>query len=166
MKPRVYIETTIPSYLTARPSNDLLQAAHQELTRKWWNTQRGEFEAVIAQIVIKECSAGDPTAAADRLAAISSLPLLPTTEEAGQLANALIAGVPFPPRAASDALHIANAAVHAVPYLLTWNCTHLHNAVLRKRVEAICRAGGYNAPIICTPEELFVRGAIDDDASH
>ncbi len=158
MKPRVYIETTVPSYLTARPSRDLVRAAHQQITREWWDQHRTGFELVVSQLVLDECGAGDPNAATARLAAIAGLPLLAATEGAGELARELVVSVPLPSRAAADALHLATAAVHGVEYLLTWNCTHLANAVLRGRVEAVCRGRGYRAPVVCTPEELTQEG--------
>jgi hypothetical protein len=101
-----------------------------------------------------ECQAGDPTAAADRLAALAGLPLLDQTGEVVALAEALVRDVPLPPRVGGDAVHIATAAVHGMQYLLTWNCTHIANAALRPRIEAVCRAAGYEPPLICTPEEL------------
>ena len=97
MKPRVYIETTVPSYLTAWPSRDLIRVAYQQLTREWWDRHRAGFDLVVSQLVLDECAAGDPGAAAARLAAIADLPLLAATEEAGKLARELIAGVPLPP---------------------------------------------------------------------
>lgn len=102
----------------------------------------------------EECQAGDPRAAADRLAALSGVPLLEQTPEAAILAEALTAGVPLPERAAADALHIAIATVHGLDYLLTWNCTHIANVTLRPRIEAVCRTLGYEPPLIRTPEEL------------
>ncbi len=153
MKPRVYVETTVPSYLTAWPSRDLVRAAHQQVTREWW-AGRAKFELYSSRLVVRECQAGDARAAADRLAALASVPLLEQTQEAAALAEDLLAGVPLPERAASDAVHIAIAAVHGVDFLLTWNCTHIANATLRPRIEAVCRAAGYEPPIICTPEEL------------
>ena len=119
MKPRVYIETTIPSYLTARPSRDLVRAAHQQATRDWWERSRGRFEAVISQLVLDECSAGDPAASTARLEAIADLPLLAATEATIALARALIDGVPLPARARADAAHLATAAVNGIEYLLT-----------------------------------------------
>jgi predicted nucleic acid-binding protein len=153
MKPRVYVETTILSYLTAWPSRDLLRAAHQQLTREWWD-RRGAFDLFISPLVLVECQAGDPTAAADRLATLAGLPLLDQTAEVAALADALVRAVPIPQRAAADALHIATAAVHGMEYLLTWNCTHIANATLRPRIEAACRAAGCEPPLICTPQEL------------
>ncbi len=141
MNPRVYIETTIPSYLTAWPSRDLIRAAHQQTTREWWH-RRAVFEVVASALVVEECGAGDPDAAAARLAVLAGLPLLAVTDAAVGLARELAAGIPLPPRAGVDALHIATAAVHGVDYLLTWNCTHMANAALRGRVEGCAGVGG------------------------
>jgi len=155
MKPRVYLETTIPSYLTAWPSRDLVRAAHQQITRDWWDRRRAEFELYISQVVLRECQAGDATAAAERLKILQDLPLLEQTEEATRLAQALVDRVPLPERAAVDALHVAIATVHGVDYLLTWNCTHIANATLRDPIESVCRENGYEPPAICTPDELL-----------
>ena len=155
MKPRVYLETTIPSYLRAWPSRDLVRAAHQQITREWWHQRRTQFEVFISQVVLRECQAGDPTAAADRLEVLQELSLLEQTDEATKLAQGLVEQVPLPDRAAVDALHIAIASVHGMDYLLTWNCTHIANATLRDPIESVCRAGGFEPPTICTPEELL-----------
>lgn len=153
MKPTVYIETTVPSYLTAWPSRDLVRAAHQQITREWW-AHRDAFDLYMSRLVVQECQAGDQQAAVDRLAALAGIPLLEQTPEAGELADALLRDVPLPQKAAADALHIATAAVHGMQYLLTWNCTHIANAALRPQIEAVCRAAGFEPPLICTPEEL------------
>ena len=157
MKPSVYVETTIPSYLTAWPSRDLVSAAHQQITREWW-ARRAGFELFLSQLVHDECRMGDPTAAADRLRAIHGIPLLEQNAEAVALGRDLLALVPLPLRAAIDALHVAIAVVHGVDYLLTWNCTHIANAFLRGRIESVCRGAGYDPPTICTPEELLEGG--------
>ncbi|WP_206107893.1 PIN domain-containing protein [Paludisphaera rhizosphaerae] len=115
-----------------------------------------------SRLVVQECQAGDPQAAADRLAALAGILLLEQTSEAAVLAEALVRGVPLPERAAADALHIAIAAVHGMDYLLTWNCTHIANVILRPRIEASCRESGFEAPLICTPEELPAGGPSDD----
>jgi len=157
MKPTVYLETTIASYLTAWPSRDLVTAAHQQLTGEWWQTRRDEFEMFVSRLVLQEASGGDPGAAARRLAVLNDLPILEVTEEAASLAQELVRKVPLPARAAVDALHIAIAVVHGIDYLLTWNCTHIANAALRTEIEAVSRAHGYASPVICTPEELLER---------
>ena len=74
-----------------------------------------------------------------------------------ELAEALISGGGLPARATVDAFHIATATAHGVDYLLTWNCKHIANATMRATIEEICRAEGFGAPVICTPEELPAR---------
>jgi hypothetical protein len=153
VKPRVYIETSILSYLTARPSRDLVQAAHQQLTIEWW-TRRDRFELVVSEAVLAEASRGDPAAAARRIAVAEGLPVLSATIEAQTVARRLLDAAAMPRKAAIDAAHVAIAAVHDVNFLLTWNCAHLANAVMRDHIEAVCRESGFRPPIICTPEQL------------
>lgn len=113
-----------------------------------------------AELLLEECAAGDPDAAAARLAAVADLPVLEQGPDAAALAEALVRDVPLPPNAVADATHIALAAVHGIDLLVTWNCRHIANPVLRPRVEAVCRAAGYEPPVICTPGELL--GGVDD----
>src|SRR5438309_791733 len=148
----VYIETTIVSYLTAWPSRDLIRAAHQQITREWWEQRRPEYDLYISQSVVEEASSGDPIAATERLEVLSGIPLLAVNQEVIQFARRLASNVSLPARAAVDSLHIACAAVHGMEYLLTWNCRHIANATLRTPIEHVCRESGYGAPIICTPE--------------
>ena len=155
MKPKVYLEITIASYLAARSSRDLMTAANQQMTHDWWEDHRGKFALDVSQFVIEEASAGDPEAAIRRLAVLGDLPQLDVTDAVQQLAHALLTHVPLLANAQVDALHIAVATVHGMDYLVTWNCTHIANATLRHRIEAICRAAGYEPPTICTPQELL-----------
>jgi hypothetical protein len=155
MKPRVYLETTIPSYLTAWLSRDLVMAGHQQTTREWWDKRRQDFELFVSTFVIDEAGIGDPDAARRRLELLVDLPLLDATENVYALAEKLMRRVPLPAKAATDSLHIAIAAVSGMEYLVTWNCTHIANAVLRPAIEAVCRDSGYEPPVICTPEELL-----------
>jgi predicted nucleic acid-binding protein len=155
MKPKVYVETTVISYLTARPSRDVVVAGHQQTTRDWWRTSRGRFELVASQLVLGEVSTGDPEAARERVEALKDLSLLEVTLEASILARQLVAGSAIPAKAAQDALHLGVAVTNGVAYLVTWNCRHLANAVLRTKVEEACRAAGYEPVVICTPEELL-----------
>jgi len=154
MPDRVYIETTIVSYLTARPSRDVVIAGHQQVTHEWWGTQRPSYELCISQLVLGEAGAGDPEAARERLDVLQSMILLETTSTALALAKELIRVGTLPQKAADDALHIAVAATNGIPYLLTWNCRHLANAAMRPMIEAVCTTQGFKSPIICTPEEL------------
>ena len=153
MKPKAYVETTIVSYLTALPSRDLVLAAHQQVTRDWWST-REVFELFVSQSVLDEASAGDAAAAALRIAALRDLVLLDLSADATLLAAELIRGGGVPEKAKIDALHIAVASVHGMDYLVSWNCTHIANATMRGRIEAICRRAGFDPPVICTPLEL------------
>ncbi len=161
MKPKVYLETTIASYLTAWRSRDLVMAGNQETTREWWENRRDAFEIFVSQTVIKESSLGDRDAAQRRLEFLKPFPRLDITEEVATLAAELVARVPLPPKAQADAVHIATAAVHRMNYLLTWNCTHIANATLRSQIEAVCRSLGYEPPIVCTPQEMLEQGEQD-----
>jgi hypothetical protein len=154
MKTRVYIETSVISYLNARPSRDLVVAAHQQISHEWWST-RHEWELSISALVISEARAGDADAARRRLELLHGLPTLRLTDDALELAQRLLAGAALPEMAKEDALHIAVAAVHGTDYLLTWNCKHIANASKRPLIESICETAGYRPPIICTPEELL-----------
>ncbi len=154
MRPSVYLETTIPSYLTARRSRDLLISARQIATQEWWVT-RTDFEMYTSQLVIDEASAGDRIAAMRRLEALQNLPLLDVTEQVDALAQQLITGVPMHGSANADAYHIAVAAVGGMEYLLTWNMTHIANAAFRKRIDQVCRSFQVEPPTICTPDELM-----------
>ena len=158
MKPRVYIETTIPSYLTARGTNDLFRTACQQVTRDWWDI-RDRFDLFESAAVARECRGGDPTAAAARIAAIRDLEVLTETAEANELARTLIDHLELPRRAEVDAFHIAISAVHRIDFLLTWNCTHIANAMFRLRIEESCIAFGCRPPIICPPPMLLAQEA-------
>ena len=155
MNPKVYLETTIPSYLTAWPSRDLVRAAHQQLTWEWWDSRRLEFDLYISPIVLRECAAGDSIAAQERLKVIPDLPLLDLSDEATVLAEQIVDGVPLPPKASFDALHIAIAAASGMDYLLTWNCRHIANAAFRVAMTRIINSAGFQPALICTPEELL-----------
>ena len=155
MKARLYLETTVPSYLTARPSRDLIRASHQQITREWWEHRRTHFEVFISQLVMDEAGAGDPAAARRRLEVLSDFPLLDLTGEVFSLANALVDSLALPPKAATDAAHIALAAVHGMHFLVTWNCAHIANAELATEIQSVCGKHGFAAPVICTPEELM-----------
>ena len=112
MKSSLYLETTIPSYLTSRPSRDLIIAGHQELTREWWEKRKDNFQLYISQLVVDEASAGDPVAARERLKILPDLPLLDITPEVTELATGILASGKIPRKAATDA---AKALVSILP---------------------------------------------------
>lgn len=153
--PRLYVETTVPSYLTARRSRDLRVAADQETTEEWWETRRSGYELFVSEAVLDEATVGNAAVAAKRLAVLDGLPRLALTSEADALAMRLLTTEIIPAKAAPDALHLAIAAAHGMDFLLTWNCKHIHNLMLERRIQAVCRAFGFECPIICTPAELM-----------
>ena len=152
---KLYLETTVISYLTARPSRNLRVVAHQEITADWWARRRVRFDLYVSRLVVDEASAGDVEAAARRLATLDGIPRLELTESVSMLAARLVAEAAIPREAIEDALHVAVAAAHGMDYLLTWNCRHIANATMRNRIADICAASGVEAPVICTPEELL-----------
>jgi len=154
-KESVYIETTVVSYLTAWLSRDLIRAAHQQITQEWWKNRREDFEIFVSEFVISEASAGDREAAEKRLAALENIALLDVNSGVENLAKKLIADKALPPKAVTDALHIAVAAIHGIDYLLSWNCKHIANAEIHGAIEKVCEEQGCKCPKICTPEELL-----------
>jgi predicted nucleic acid-binding protein len=155
MKARVYVETSVVSYLTARPSRDVVAAAHQQISLDWWENRRNDFDLVASLLVVNEARLGDPEAARRRLALLEGIPLLEVTEAAQRLAVMIVQKELLPQTAYPDALHIGTAAVHQIDYLLTWNCAHIANAEILPRVALISESLGLTLPYICTPEELL-----------
>jgi hypothetical protein len=155
MGSKLYLETTVISYLTARPSKDLIIAAHQQLTEEWWKNRSEDFDLYASQLVVQESSAGEVAMAAKRLALLNEVPLLAVSPACVDLAGKLVDKGPIPQKASVDALHIAIATVNGMDYLLTWNCKHIANAEMQTAVINVCRAAGYEPPVICTPEELM-----------
>ena len=154
----VYIETSIVSYLTALPARDLLAAAWQNATSRWWETQRGRFDLFTSELVIDEARRGDSEAASRRLDVLEGIPHLVIPDPVTDLAAVLLAQGALPEKAMDDALHVAVSAYHGVDYLLTWNCRHLDNAEMKPLMRSICLVHGYSCPEICTPLELMGEG--------
>ena len=157
-KKTVYIETTVVSYLTARPTGDLVGAAWQAITADWWETQRRRFDLHTSEVTVGEVGRGDAEAGARRVAALADVGRLPVTKAADELSKALVRGGAVPERAETDALHVAVAAVHGVDYLLTWNFRRLDNAETKPVMRRICGECGYVMPEVCTPQELMSGG--------
>ena len=154
-KPRLYLETTIPSYLTAWPSRDQSIAEKQEITKEWWRDRKSEFELFISEIVYLECAAGDSAAAKERLEVIEGIPWLDNLDEVTELAEAIMASGALPEKAATDAAHIAMSAVHEIEFLMTWNCSHIANGQIIKVIRRVCAAHGYDCPEVRTPTGLM-----------
>lgn len=151
----LYIETTVVSYLTARPSRDLVLAAHQQITQEWWSTCRQEFLLVTSEETLREAGRGEPAMAALRLQALTGIPMVPISPTIRESARRFIAVGALPSNMESDAIHLAAAAQAGANYLLTWNCRHLANPRILRRLESESRRMGWTLPLVCTPLELI-----------
>ena len=155
MKQRIYMKTSIVSYLAARPSRDLISAARQQITHEWWLRRRTAFEVYVSELMIAEASAGDPEAAARRGSYLSDLEVLDISVEETELARRILETAHLPRAAMADALHVAVAACNGMDFLLTWNSAHIADAELRPLIDQACRGSGYVPPILCTPDALM-----------
>jgi predicted nucleic acid-binding protein len=155
MKRTLYIETTVVSYFTARPSRDLLVAGHQEATRELWPSLTTVYDTYVSALVYEEAARGDTEQAGKRLAAIKPFRMLDVDEEARTLAEKIVDGKGVPREYPEDALHIAVAAVNGIAAIVTWNFAHLSNPFTRMMVRQIVENEGYTCPEICSPEELL-----------
>ena len=158
----VYIETSVVSHATARPSTDPAVFVLQQQARDWWTRERPKYFLVTSQLVLDEASLGDPAAAAERLKLLAEIPLIPTDYRVETVAEELIARSLIPAKARLDALHVASAAVGSVQFLLTQNCRHIANAHTLPRVYRALADLGYPGLLIYTPAEFL--GNIDDDS--
>ena len=155
MNETIYVETSILGYLTARSSRDLVVAANIELTRNWWESRRQDFTLYVSQAVLIETAQGDAEVAAQRLAIAREYPLLDLNQNVEALAAQFLGRSNLPSKAEVDAIHIAVAAVHGMDYLLTWNCKHIANAQIQRKLAEVSLDCGYQLPLICTPYELL-----------
>ena len=155
MKPKLYLETTIVSYLVARPSRDVVVAGHQLMTQGWWRRRLKDFDVFVSEVVLNEAGAGDAAFARKRLDRLVRFPVLRATDDVQALTTALLKSGVVPQKAAGDAAHIAHASVHGMHFLLTWNCRHIANAEILRRVGAVCQKQGWRCPVVCTPHELM-----------
>jgi hypothetical protein len=151
----VYIESSVISYLTGRPSRDIVTSARQTITTEWWETQKDNFEVFVSELVINEISSGDSKAAQKRISVVNNIQVLEATKYANDLAKFLIGNGAVPASSVEDALHIGIAAAQGMDFLLTWNFKHINNAVTRDRIGIVITQQGYVSPILCSPEELF-----------
>jgi predicted nucleic acid-binding protein len=155
MKPKVYIETSVISYLASRETNKIPAAAWRQATLDWWSSQRLRFDLFTSELVVEESEQGHPDAAQRRLDALADIPRLSVLSGVSELAGALLKEGALPAVASDDAMHVAIAAYHGVDYLLTWNCRHIDNAEKKPVIRKVCTLKGYVCPEIGTPLELM-----------
>ena len=154
LKTTVYIETTIPSYLTANPSRDVFRLARQSITQQWWETKRQDYDLVTSDFTVNECKKGDPVAAQRRMDCINGITLLRITDDIYSLSNSYLELLSFPNDSKIDMLHLAICVVNQIDYLLTWNCKHL-GPITMQRVQAYNDRHGLFVPVLTTPEAFF-----------
>jgi len=155
MKPTVYIETSVISYLTAQISRDLVVTAHQQLTAEWWQQALPQFEAFASPVVLEEISRGDTEAAKKRKRIVAAFAILEVSDEVRDLAERYFAAIDLPEKARADAYHLALAVWHGMDYLVTWNCTHIAGGKVKQIVQRINKERDIGTPVICTSEELM-----------
>ncbi len=151
---RIYLESTIPSYVVARPARDLLQAARQQLTRDWWDLKREQHELFTSQVVLDEITGGEAAMARQRLAVMAGITLLRSTDEAETLTQRILDSGLLPTDADRDAAHIALATVHAMDVLLSWNCRRIANAAIQARLRELAAKSDLKLPVLCTLDQL------------
>ena len=152
---KIYVETTIPSYLVSRHSRDIIVLAHQQITEEWWEEKRKQFDLYVSTVVLDEISAGDETLAKKRYDLIKGIPSLELMPDTEKLARIYLKELNLPNKALRDSLHIAMAVGHEMDYILTWNCAHIANEQIRRKLQEINSKIGKKTPLICTPEELI-----------
>lgn len=153
--PSAYIETTIPSYYTARGARSILQASRQLATREWWDGGCSGFKLFTSTETLNEAREGNPEMAAERVNLLHGIAILPVTVEAAALARLLVASGLVPEIASPDAVHIALASVHQIDFLVTWNFKHIANPFIRERMRWKINEAGHRMPVMCSPEELL-----------
>lgn len=151
----VYVETSVISYLVAKPARDIVIAGRQQVTRDWWDIARREYRLVVSDVVIREAQAGNPDMARTRLLALDELDVVRTSPPAERLARQLIDVGAIPSKAVADAVHVATAVASGVDYLVSWNFRHITGAAARNRIEVACVRAGFVPVNLCTPDQLM-----------
>jgi len=155
VKEIAYIETTIVSYLVARPSRDLVLSAHQQVTREWWENERVHYHCIASEEVAREAMLGDTGMAQARIKVLADVQIVGITAEVEAMAATFMSTGALPPTMRPDATHLAAATLSGADYLLTWNCRHLANAHVLRRLQKEAERRGWQLPGVCTPLELM-----------
>lgn len=154
-KQRVYIETSVISYLTSKPSRDIIISGHQQITNEWWIKSRSKFRNYISEFVIDEISKGDKIASKKRLNSVNNIQILEYVNIIDDLAISYAKLLSIPDKAKLDAFHLAIAVYYEIDFLLSWNCKHIANAVVLSKLRDYNQNNNLFTPILCTPLELL-----------
>jgi len=152
MKEKVYLDSTFPSYyFDSRESLAVFTA----ITKKWWAEMSTSYDLFISDAVLQELNAGDYPRKDEIIQFVSTIPLLPLTDDLEHIVEFYVANYVMPKSLVGDALHLAYASYYDMHYLLTWNCNHLANATKKRHIRVINGRLGLSTPEIITPLELF-----------
>ena len=153
-KPRVYIETTIPSfYYNCRSEPEMV--ARGRWTREWWDDANERYDRLTSEAVLDELSDGEYESQEAFLALLSNLPLLVIGPEVIEIAATYIQHRLMPNDPTGDELHLAVASYHQSEFSLTWNCQHLANANKFGHIRRVNTMLGLYVPTLVTPLELL-----------
>jgi predicted nucleic acid-binding protein len=154
MKPRAYVETTIPSfYHEVRTTPDIV--ARRDWTRQWWNSAMERYELVTSEPVLNELAGGLSERSAERLTLVRDLPILPVEPAILEVVEAYIRQKVMPADPSGDAWHLALASYYKCDFLVTWNCQHLANANKFGHIRRVNTMLGLFVPALVTPLELL-----------
>jgi hypothetical protein len=162
----VYLDTSVPSYLTARPTREPRAWRKQRVSCLWWHAYRGRFKIYVSDYVIAEAVRGNSEAAQRRIDVISEIESLNATAQTDELATSILLETGLPEHVRPDAQHVSVAAEHGVELLLTWNCRHLANPEMIPKVWRACQRAGLKGPEICTPENAIRRHVYGNRPHH
>jgi hypothetical protein len=150
----LYIESTIPSYATARVSRDIIIAGKQTMTKQFWEDERQKYDLFVSDYVVEDCEKGDKDAAKKRIEYIAGIPVYPKTAEIDALGEIYYELLEIPEKAKEDCFHLATCVVERIDYLLTWNCKHL-GSVSQRKIQMYNDRNGLWTPALITPENLL-----------
>ena len=154
MKRKIYIETSVVSYLVADMSENIRVSGHQLATHDFWKSLP-EYNVFISDTVVEEASRGDEGKVQKRLWTIRDFPVLEIDAKTQELAIKLVREKAIPEKCPEDALHIAVAATNNIEFILTWNFKHINNPFMMRKISDTVTTAGYSMPIICSPEEFM-----------
>jgi predicted nucleic acid-binding protein len=158
MKLKIYLDTSVISYYTARPTKDIIQQAHQKISKEWWKKYHSKHQLYLSVYVINEIERGHAEAVTRRFEAVDSLPILDTSESVERLAVLILEELGIPEKSKLDGYHLAIAALNGQDYIVSWNFKHMANSRVRRIFKSICSDEGIICPEISTPEEMLGAG--------
>lgn len=153
MKPKVYIETSIPSFFY-ETREEAQFVAMREWTQDWWKNEKDHYQCVTSDAVINELEMGEHPKKKEKLNLLAETELLEINYSIEEIVEVYLAHYLMPKNDLGDALHLAIASYHKIDFLLTWNCKHLANANKRAHIRRINERLNLFTPALVTPNQL------------